>query len=712
MSQTAQTTKSQEATAYRWLNANSKKFLEESDGYLLPGQTVPERVDIICNEAERILKKPGYAKRLKRVIEQGWCSLSTPIWSNFGTGKGLGISCFSSYIDDTMASLLETQAEVGMMTKLGGGTSAYFGNVRGRGAQVTNNGHSAGSVHFMQLFNTIVGVVSQGSRRGSFAAYLPVDHPDIEEFLRIKSEGFYIQDISFGVCIPEGWMQSMIDGDVKKRKLWAKILETRANVGYPYILFLDNVNSGTVDVYKDKEMRITNSNLCVAPETELLTKQGNIAISKLEGKEVEVWNGRQWSKTKVVKTGVDQKLIKVQTSYSYLYCTPYHKFYINGDYENPVPASDLKTDDSIETVGLVDGIMFNGMTRVLFVDEDCERDDDTYCVNEPLEHKVVFNGLLTGNCSEINLPTSSDESFVCDLASMNILYYDEWKDTDAVEVVVYLLDAVMTDFIEKASKIPFMHRAVKFAERHRALGLGWLGWHSFLQSKIIAWESMEAKYLNVEVAKCIQSKAWAASEKMAKEYGMPKLLQDRRWWKRWFNKGGYGRRHTTLTAIAPTKSSSFILGQVSEGIEPATTNYDTKDTAKGKFPIRNVYLQKLLEEKGFGETEIEEIWLQILKAGGSVQNLSCLTDHEKQVFKTFAEISPKEIIILAAQRQKYIDQSQSLNLMIHPTIPIKEVNALIIEAWKMGVKSLYYQKSVNAAQTFSRNIMNCTNCEA
>jgi ribonucleoside-diphosphate reductase alpha chain len=324
--------------------------------------------------------------------------------------------------------------------------------------------------------------------------------------------------------------------------------------------------------------------------------------------------------------------------------------------------------------------------------------EDVYCCTvESDEHHWVCNGVVTHNCTEIMLPNDEFESFVCDLSSMNILYYDEWKGTDAVELMVYFLDAVMSEFIRKAKKIQFMERPVRFAERHRALGIGWLGWHTYLQSKMIPWESMEAKTHNVMVAKNIRNSAYAASAKMATEYGEPEVLK------------GFGRRHATLLAIAPTKSSAFILGQVSEGIEPHRTNHYIKDLQKGKYTIRNTQLAEVLASHG---KDNDFIWLDILKKGGTVQHLDFLSEHEKAVFKTFAEISQKEVIIQAAQRQKYIDQGQSLNLMIHPSIPTKEVNALMIEGWKMDIKSYYYQNSVNAAQTFARNILACTNCEA
>lgn len=543
---------------YIWLTEMSQQFLDRD--YLLPGQTLDARVDIICSKAEEILAIPGFAARFKENVKKGWYSLSTPIWSNFGTARGLPISCFGSNIEDTIESILYTQAEVGAMTKYGGGTSAFFGKLRPRGAKIQENGESSGAVHFMQLFDNIINVISQGkTRRGNFAAYLPVDHADIEEFLTIRSEGSPLQDISAGVTVPDYWMEGMIAGDAAKRKIWAKVLESRANTGYPYIMFSGNANKGKPAVYDGVD--ITHSNLC----------------------------------------------------------------------------------------------------------------------------------------SEIMLPDNEDESFVCDLSSMNILHFDEWKDTDAVELITFFLDAVMTEFIKKASKIPFLERAAKFAERHRAIGIGWLGWHSYLQSKMIPFESMEAKQLNILVAQTIQKQAQAASGALAQLFGEPYYLR------------GHGRRNTTLQAIAPTKSSAFILGQVSEGIEPHRSNFVIKDLAKGKFSVKNSHLETLLESK---EQNTPDVWASILKQAGSVQHLDILTPEEKAVFKTFSEISPREVIIQAGARQRFIDQGQSINLMIHPSMPIKDVNALYILAWELGVKSLYYQISVSAAVEFSRSLMDCVSCSA
>lgn len=541
-----------------WLNDKSEKFLQS---YLRPGVTPLERFRQIGDKAEAILGKKGFSDRFIDYLGKGYYSLSTPIMSNFGAGRGLGISCFGSYVPDSMDGILRTVAEVGMMSKYGGGTSAYFGDVRHRGAPISTGGSSEGSVHFMGLFDKTIQTTKQSDvRRGSMAGYLPIDHPDIHEFLDIRGEGSTIQSLLTGVVVSDAWMQSMIDGDEQKREIWAKVLKSRNDRGVPYILFSDNVNNNAPDVYKDKGLKIHASNLC----------------------------------------------------------------------------------------------------------------------------------------SEIALSSNENESFVCDLSSMNLRYYDEWKNTDAVEVLVYLLDAVMTDFINLTENIPFFERPRNFAINQRALGLGVLGWHDLLQQRMIPFDSMEAMYLNSEVFKTIRDQSWAASEKLAKEYGEAPLLE------------GYGRRNVTLTAIAPTLSSSFIFGQSSQGIEPYTANAYNEELAKVDYQIRNQNLEKLLEEKG---KNTDKVWKSIVVNNGSVMDLDFLSDHEKDVFKTYTETSHMAIVNQAAQRQKYIDQSQSLNFKVHPETPVKIVNQLIITAWEKGVKSLYYHKNENAARMLGAELLNCTVCE-
>jgi ribonucleoside-diphosphate reductase alpha chain len=545
---------------YYWLNQDSRTFL--SKDYLLPGVTPEERIREIADTAEEILGIDGFANKFEDYMSRGFYSLATPVWMNFGLDRGLPISCYGIDIQDDTMDILRAAAEIGALTKMGGGTAGFFGKLRGRGAKIKNNGVSNGAVSFMSLFQSTTNIITQGqARRGYFAAYLPVDHPDIEEFLQCREEGNAIQDIAIGVCISDEWMEAVEAGDSDKRKVLAKIHQKRAETGFPYIFFTGNVNKNKPEVYKDKHMDINHSQMC----TEIL------------------------------------------------------------EY----------TDDK--------------------------------------------------------------KSFVCCLSSLNLLHWDEIKDTDAIETLAYFLDAVYSEFIKKADSVPFMEKAVLFAKEHRSIGIGVLGWHSFLQSKMIPFEGLESKMLNAEIFRTINDKSLIASMRLATIYGEPKMLE------------GYGQRFTTRLAIAPTTSSSFILGQVSPSIEPLHSNYFIKDLAKGKFVYINPYLKQLLEDK---EQDTPEVWRSILSKGGSVQHLDFLDEREKGVFKTFGEISQLEIVQQAAQRQKFIDQGQSLNLMIHPDTTLKDVNALFFEAWNLGIKTLYYQRSVNMAQQVSRDLMNCSSCEA
>jgi ribonucleoside-diphosphate reductase alpha chain len=546
---------------FYWLNEDSREFLR--NGYLLDGVTAEERVREIAENAEEILDEEGFADKFYEYMSRGYYSLASPVWSNFGLERGLPISCFGSHIEDSIESILFTHAEVGQMTKLGGGTSGYLGDLRPRGSPISNNGKSNGSYSFTELFDTAINVISQGeTRRGQFAGYIDIEHDDLDEWLNIKTEGDPVQSIYYGVIVGDDWFQAMIDGDAEKREKWAKIIETRINIGVPYIIFRGNMNDGKPQVYKDKDYQINASNLC----------------------------------------------------------------------------------------------------------------------------------------TEIALPANADESFVCCLSSMNALHYDEWKDTDAVETLTYFLDAVMEEFIQKTEGTQFMDRAVQFAKKHRAVGIGVLGWHSYLQSNMISWDSMEAMQANSEVFNTIKEQSYAASEELAEKFGEPEVLE------------GYGRRNTTTMAVAPTKSSSIILGQISPSVEPLKSNYFVRDGAKLKSTQKNRFLEDLLKQKG---KDTREVWNSIMAEDGSVQHLEFLSEHEKEVFRTFAEIPQMSIIKQAAQRQQYIDQGQSINISIDPdNVSIKDINQLYIEAWKRGVKSLYYQKSVNAAQKFSRDVLECTVCES
>ena len=554
---------------FYWLTENSRLFL--SRGYLSEGQEPEERLREISDGAERILGIKGFSDKFYGYLSKGYYSLSTPVWTNFSNSRGLPISCFGSHLSDNMGNILHTAGEVGMMSKYGGGTSGYFGDLRERGAEITNNGTSSGAVHFMKLFEQVTDTVSQGSsRRGRFSPYLPIDHPDIEEFLEIGKEGNEIQNMNHAVTVSDSWMIQMIGGDADKRAIWAKVLQSRVEMGYPYIFFTDTVNRNKPEWYKDTP--INHSNLC----------------------------------------------------------------------------------------------------------------------------------------SEIALPNNDRWSFVCNLSSMNALHFDEWKDTDAVETMTFFLDAVMTEFLTKLEKLRdsdnseqkeafrFMERAYNFAKENRALGIGVLGWHSLLQSKMLPFASTESSLLNEQIFRTIKERSQSASEELAKLYGEPDFLK------------GTGRRNATTMAVAPTTSSAFIIGQVSQSIEPLWSNNYVKDVAKAKVTVQNEYLRDVLKKY---DKDNRETWIDIRNHDGSVQHLDFLTDLEREVFKTFSEINQYEIINQASVRQKYIDQGQSLNIMVNPTTSTKELNELHLYAWENEIKTLYYQHTTSAAQEFYRSSV-CLACEA
>lgn len=676
---------------FKWLNEHSRIFLQR--GYLQGDTTPEERIRQIADAFGEYIGDAAKGDKFYEYMSRGYYSLASPVWANYGLERGLPVSCFSSVPDDCMTSIMDTVAETGMLMKSGGGTAGYFGELRPRGAAISTGGESSGSVHFMRLFDSLADIVSQSNvRRGFFTPYLDATHGDILEFLDIGIEGNPIQGMTTGVVCSDEFMQDVEEGNGDARKVWAKILQRRSEVGYPYIMFGGNANSARPEVYKDNGLEIKASNMCVAPETRIVTDKGYVAISDVAGTKQNVWNGEEWSEVEIVKTGENQKLLSVcvgslisKGDESELECTEYHKWFLEDGTE--VTTKDLKVGDKLLPWKNTDG---KTVKDTIINIRDDGRYDDTYCFTEPKRHMGVFNGILTGQCNEIMLPSSPEETFVCVLSSMNILHYDEWKDNDAVEILTQFLDTVVTEFVEKGAKIKYLERPVRFAERHRALGLGVLGWHSYLQSHNIAFESREAAKLNLEIAKLLKQKTYRASEELAKQFGEPELLK------------GYGRRNTTTMAIAPTKSSSFILGQVSQSIEPEFGNVYVKDLAKIKTTIYNPYLKARLGELGMDNADV---WQSIIEHDGSVQHLDFLSEHDKNVYKTFAEINPETIIDQAAVRQEYIDQGMSLNLMIRPSMPVKDINALIFRAYKLGLKGLYYQYALNAAQELTRSKM-------
>lgn len=869
----------------KWYNDISQLFM--SRDYLRPGQTINDKIDEISSYAGNILYKDmgtSFANKVKDYIEKGWYIISTPTWTNFNDNtKASPISCFGTYIEDSLESIQNANSEIGMQNKIGGGTSGYFGNLRSRGSTISGGGTSNGAVSFMEMFQTTAKVVAQANRRGHFSAYLPIEHGDFKEFIKSRTDGHIIQDLSFSVSITDDFMNKVLEQDPSAIERFRLLVEARFHTGFPYIFFHDTVNKNTVDVYKDNNSTIYHSNMCQPRSATILKKfdNGESKIVQLGDISIgdTIWSGHNW--TKVINkwsTGV-KDVYEYTTSTGYFLGTDNHRIVSKGtkvevgkaktiDW-NVGDSTLLSKDFDLQTIvdGLVLGdggihkasnnlvLLYIGSKdqdyfdsnikdfigkdrsklsknsyeittniksyelphtylrevpdRYFYSNEKTKRSflrglfsangsvvgdrivltqssynlisqvqemlsslgihsyittlssrdrtfsngvyttKPSYSINitsgrdifkeyigfiqeyknvkikpankakyltskiksveyhsteevfeitvEDDSHTYWTGGVLVSNCSEIALPNNTYESFVCNIMGMNLEYYDEWKGTDAVETAIYFMDAMMTDFINKNRDVPMMEKSVRFAERHRAMGLGASGYHTYLQSRGIAFESLEAKMLNNQIFSYISKEAYKASEKMAEEFGKPEILSSDK----------YNRRHTTLLAIAPNTSSSFIMGQQSQSIEPLISNFYTRDVAKTRINIKNKFLTELLEHKGINTSDI---WESIGINNGSVQHLTQLNNDEKSIFKTFSEISQYEILLQASQRQRFIDQSQSLNLMIPYGTKVEDVAYLIIKAHQLGIKTLYYQLNVNAALEFTNSITECVSC--
>jgi ribonucleoside-diphosphate reductase alpha chain len=565
----------------KWLGKDQRTFL--SRGYL-DNQTPEERYQEICDTIQRyslkisnrpikmddeaFVKIMDIGKRFETYIQNGWVSFATPVLKNFGKVENLPISCNMSILDDSLDDIYKGLHEIGILAKNGAGTSQNFSKIRSIGSKISTGGNSNSILDWIELYADLMSKTAQNSaRRGFLTPYLSLDHAEIMDFLDIGTKAIpedkqrFFQTITTGVTIPIGWRKSLKEGDLEKRKIWAKVLKTRKEIGFPYIIDLENANENKPQVYKDKGLMILTSNIC----TEILE-----------------------------------------------YC----------DFE---------------------------------------------------------------------------KTFSCCLSSANAYLFDEWKDDpDFIFDMNIMLDCVIEEYIEKASKINGLQKAVKFAKEHRAIGLGILGFHSYLQKNMIPFGSLQSYQVNNKIFKRIREESDIASKWMAANWGEPEMMK------------GYGLRNSTRIAQAPTKSTSFIMGGYSEGIEPFLSNYNETKKAKIQVEFKNPELEFLLIQKGKNSPEI---WKSIEDQNGSVQHLACLDENEKNVFKTFSEISQVDVIKLAAQRQKYIDQGQSVNVMIHPDTSAKDINKLHMLAFDEGLKSLYYQHSINAAQEFSRDLLECSSCE-
>jgi len=522
------------------------------------------------------------AERIYSYVSNLWFMFSTPILTNGGTKKGMPISCFLNYVPDSREGLTTHYTENAFLASVGGGIGGFWGHIRSDGTGTSGGSQSSGSIPFMHVVDSEMLAFSQGkTRRGSYATYQDISHPEIEEFLELrKPSGGDIHrkclNLHHGINISDSFMSiinqctinpsanddwQLIDPHTKKvirtvsaKRLWQKILETRVATGEPYLSFIDTIQKSLPISQKKLGLKVHHSNLC----------------------------------------------------------------------------------------------------------------------------------------SEITLPTNEERTAVCCLSSLNLEKYDEWKDDPKfIPDVVRFLDNVLEYFINNATD--FLHRAKYSAMRERSIGLGAMGFHSYLQSKNVPFASAIAKGINLKIFKQIKEQALATSKILAEERGEAPDME------------GTGLRFAHMLAIAPNASSSIICGSTSPSIEPLRANAYTQKTMSGTHFMRNKYLEKLLKEK---EINTDETWKSIIANRGSVRHLEQLNDWEKDVFATAIEIDQRWIIELAADRQKEICQSQSLNIFVPSDVNIKDLHLLHLSAWKKGIKTLYYCRSeaIKRAEIISTKI--------
>lgn len=538
------------------------------DRYLLEGE---EFQDLFARVASYYGDDEAHAARLYDYISRLWFMPATPVLSNGGTERGLPISCFLNEADDSLEGIVNLWNENVWLAARGGGIGSYWGNLRSIGERVRGNGKTSGVVPFIRVQDSLTLAISQGSlRRGSSAVYMPIDHPEVEEFIDLRrptggDPNRKALNLHHAVTIPDAFMEAVenngpwalrspktreIIKEVRARDLWVKLLTARIETGEPYLIFIDNVNRAIPDHHKQLGLEVKMSNLC----------------------------------------------------------------------------------------------------------------------------------------SEITLPTGLDHrgeerTAVCCLSSLNLEYFDAWKDNPQfIEDVMRFLDNVLTDFIGKAPDS--MARARYSAMRERSVGLGVMGFHSFLQSRRVPLESVMAKVWNEKIFSHIQTGVKAASQALAEERGPCPDAAD----------AGAMERFSNTMAIAPTASISIIAGNSSPGIEPYAANVFVQKTLTGSFSVRNKHLKALLAEKGHDD---EDTWSTIATHEGSVQHLDFLDDHEKMVFRTAQEVDQRWIVDLAAGRTPYISQAQSINLFFPGNVHKKTLHDVHFRAWKQGVKSLYYCRSTS-----------------
>ena len=704
----------QAGEAPSFLTVEGFKILQ--GGYMLPNETPQGMYYRVAKAAASYYEdQEHWAEKFYEIMWKNHLCPASPVLSNLGTSRGLPISCNSIHVGDSVDSIFGKSHELAMLSKNGAGVGIYLGDVRGRGASIRGNGKSEGVIPWAKVYDTTTVSVSQGStRRGASAVYLPIEHLDIEEFIQIRRPTGDVNrrclNLNHGICISDEWMQQMIAGDQKKRDLWESILDARVTTGEPYLFFTDNVNKANPECYTANGLSVKTSNICcLAGETLVATSEGPLRIDSLVGKTVSVFDGKNWVQNSSFSQRGEDSLVRVHLSdSSYVDSNPTHRWFAASNYEDVGVGSYVETLTKDLKVGQWLEYHCEGTGGYLKKQAACPRKiakiealegkHPVYCPTLPTTGKFALaNGLMTGN-TEIFLHTDPDHSFVCCLSSMNLVKWDEWKDTDAVQVATRFLDAVLQEYIVKSEGVPGLEASRRSAIKGRAIGIGVLGWHTTLQMRQIPFDSFQAMMLNAQIFSKMREQAEIATKELAIELGEPEWCE------------GFGRRNTHLMAIAPTVSNSMISGGHSAGVEPIAANIFSKKSAKGTFIVKNTVLEALLATKG---QDTAEVWKSINEQSGSAQHLKFLSEDEKAVFLTAREINQFAIIKQAAQRQKFIDQGQSVNLFFAANSSAKYIHEVHLLAWQEGLKSLYYLRTegVIKGDLASRSKEDCKACE-
>ena len=652
-------------------------------GYLQPNENVFDMYWRLASTASNYyvnglpnITKSELCSALYHVFCQGWLSPASPVAANFGSEKGMPCSCYGLNPANSIDDIFLAMHEGAMLSKNGGGLGINLSNLKGTSSVTT----------WAKGYDYMAKSVSQGGvRRGAVALYIDIDHPDILPFLMSKDllKGDHREklDCNIAVILDKEFMQRLYGQDLQAIDLFSQILELRLKTGSPYIMFKHNAQANDPECYKANNLKTEHSQLCCLPgDTMVLTGKGPKPISQLCNKLVTIWDGYQWVKNQNFEyKGQTDLLVNVQLAdLTEISMTINHRCYLADG--SVVLANDLMLTDKLQTIG--------GSIEIVDIDViELDGPIDVYCTTVPTTQKFALaNGVITGN-SEIFLHSDENITYSCMLSSLNLDKYFEWASWSfngysLAMLGIIFLDAVNQEFIQKGKTKKGLAKAVRGAEKGRALGLGTLGLHNLYMQQGLAFESEKAYALNIEIHKQIKQQAVKASQILAKELGEPE------WCK------GFGMRNTHLLAIAPTTTNSVLCNAGTPGIEPQISNYFVMAGAKGSFIRQNKYLANLLA-KVYGENA-ETAWQQIKLANGSVQGLAKLSDKDKAVFKTAYEIDQKHIVQQAADRQKYICQGQSLNLFFYANADSDYIVNIHLLAEKLGLKSLYYVRSTSA----------------